>query len=118
MRLAHSTAASGDDPDQRQTPPAGSCHLPVQRRVGGSPDLAHPALADEGGDRVVAESGADVQRHELLGLDRGHSTYGASAAPAAAQECPENTNVHVEATSRDPANMYDRSIMEVPEPVC
>ena len=77
----------------------------------------HP-LADEGGDRVVAESGADVQRHELLGLDRGHSTYGASAAPAAAQECLENTNVNVEATSRDPANRYDRSIMEMPEPVC
>ena len=67
---------------------------------------------------AVTESGADVQHHELLGLDRGHSTYGSSAAPAAAQECPENTNVHVEATSRDPANKYDRSIMEIPEPVC
>ena len=42
MRLAHSTAASGDDQDQRQTPPAGSCHLPVQLRIGGFPDLAMP----------------------------------------------------------------------------
>ena len=73
-----------------------------------------PPLADEGGDRVVAEPGADVQRHELLGLDRGRSTYGASAA---AQECPENTRIHVEAPSRDPANKYDRSIMEILEPV-
>jgi len=40
-----------------------------------------------------------------------------SAAPAAAQECPENTNVHVEETSRDPANKYDRSIMEILEPL-
>ena len=77
----------------------------------------HP-LADEGCDRVVAELGADVQRHELLGLGRGHSAYGASATPAAAQECLDNTNVNVEATSRDPANRYDRSIMEIPEPVC
>ena len=68
--------------------------------------------------KAVAESGADVQRHELLGLDRGHSTYGASVAPVATQENLENTNVHVEATSRDPAKKYDRSIMEIPKPVC
>ena len=31
-------------------------------------DLPHAALADEGGDIVMAESGADFKRHELLGL--------------------------------------------------
>ena len=40
-------------------------HLPVQRGVGGLIDLAHPALADEGGYVVVGESGADCERHEL-----------------------------------------------------
>ena len=38
-------------------------HLPVQLGVGRLIDLAHPALADEGGHLVMAESGADVQRH-------------------------------------------------------
>lgn len=33
--------------------------------------------------------------------------------PAAAQESPENTNVRVEATSRNPANRYDRSVMDL-----
>ena len=38
-------------------------HLAVQLGVGGLVDLAHPALADEGGDVVMAESGADAKRH-------------------------------------------------------
>ncbi len=33
----------------------------------GLPDLAHAALADEGGDVVVAEAGADGQGHVLSG---------------------------------------------------
>ena len=36
-------------------------HLPVQFGIGGLADLAHAALADEGGDIVVAEAGADVE---------------------------------------------------------
>ena len=60
VRLAHSTAASGDDQDQRQTPPAGSCHLPVQLRIGGFPDLAHAALAEQGRDLEMADAGADL----------------------------------------------------------
>ena len=39
--------------------------LPVQLRVGGLIDLAHPALTDQGGHLVVAESRADFQRHGL-----------------------------------------------------
>ena len=39
------------------------CHLPVQLGIGGLIDLAHAPLADEGGDLVVAESGADGERH-------------------------------------------------------
>jgi hypothetical protein len=31
-------------------------------------DVAHAALADEGGDIVVAESGADLKGHELFRL--------------------------------------------------
>ena len=31
-------------------------------------DLSHAALADEGGHVVMAEAGADVEGHELLGL--------------------------------------------------
>ena len=34
-------------------------------------------------------------------------------APAAAQKCPENANVRVEATSRNPVDKYDRSVMDV-----
>ena len=34
-------------------------HLPVQLGVSGLIDLPHPAFTDEGGDVVVAESGAD-----------------------------------------------------------
>ena len=40
-------------------------HLPVQLGISGLIDLAHAALANEGGDVIVAESGADVQGHEL-----------------------------------------------------
>ena len=34
-------------------------HLAVELRIGGLIDLPHPAFADEGGDVVMAESGAD-----------------------------------------------------------
>ncbi len=39
--------------------------LAMSALSGCSVDLAHAALADEGGHLVMAESGADVQRHEL-----------------------------------------------------
>ena len=39
--------------------------LAVELRVSGLVDLPHPALADEGGDVIVAESGADFNSHEL-----------------------------------------------------
>ena len=37
--------------------------LAVELGVGGLPDLAHPAFPEEGGDVVVAEAGADLERH-------------------------------------------------------
>ncbi len=37
--------------------------LAAQLRVGGLPDLAHAALADEGGDVVVPEAGAGGEWH-------------------------------------------------------
>ena len=37
--------------------------LAVELGVGGLPDLAHAALAEEGGDVVVPEAGAGTQRH-------------------------------------------------------
>ncbi len=39
--------------------------LAVELGVGGLPDLAHPALAKEGRDVVVAEAGAGIEGHEL-----------------------------------------------------
>ena len=42
-------------------------HLAVELSVGGLVDLAHPAFADFGGDIVVAESGADLERYGLSG---------------------------------------------------
>ena len=39
--------------------------VPVERGVSRSIHLAHAARADEDGDIVVAESGADVEGHEL-----------------------------------------------------
>ena len=39
-------------------------------------DLAHAALADEGSHVVMADPGADLKSHELLGLLRAHSIYG------------------------------------------
>ena len=42
-------------------------HLGVQLGIGGLVDLSHTPLADEGGDPVVGESGADVQGHWILG---------------------------------------------------
>ena len=45
-------------------------HFAVELGIGGQIDLAHAALADEGGDAVVAESGADLKGHRLLGQDR------------------------------------------------
>ncbi len=35
--------------------------LAVELRVGGLPDLAHPALAQEGGDVIVPEAGAGTE---------------------------------------------------------
>ena len=40
-------------------------HLPVQLGIRGLIDLPHAPLADEGGDGVVGEAGADFQRHRL-----------------------------------------------------
>ena len=42
-------------------------HLAVQRGIGGLVDLPHAPLADEGGDIVVAEAGADCETHGLSG---------------------------------------------------
>ena len=44
-------------------------HLAVQLGIGGLVDLSHPALADEGGDVVVAEPGAYFQGHDSLEAD-------------------------------------------------
>ena len=41
------------------------CHLPVQLGIGGLIDLSHTPLTNEGGDVVVAESGADFKSHRL-----------------------------------------------------
>ncbi len=41
--------------------------IAVELRVGGLPDLAHPALTEEGSDVVVPEAGAGGQGHGLLG---------------------------------------------------
>ena len=40
--------------------------LTLELRISGLIHLAHAALADEGGDIVVAESGADVEGQGLL----------------------------------------------------
>ena len=40
--------------------------LAVELRVGGLPDLAHAPFADEGGDVVVAEAGADSESHQRV----------------------------------------------------
>ena len=56
-------------------------------------DLAHPALADEGGDLVMAEPGADVEGHELRELFRTHSIYGWRMAPADARNCLQRAHV-------------------------
>ena len=39
------------------------CDLSIQLGIGGLIDLAHAPLADEGGDVVVAEPGADFESH-------------------------------------------------------
>ncbi len=43
----------------------GHSDVSVEGGVGRSVDLAHAALADEGGHVVVPEAGADVQGHKL-----------------------------------------------------
>ena len=43
--------------------------LAVELGVGGLPDLAHPALANEGGDVIVPEAGAGLQGHDLFGTN-------------------------------------------------
>jgi hypothetical protein len=42
--------------------------LPLQARVGGSVDLAHPAHAEQGGDLISAEPGSWAERHQCVGL--------------------------------------------------
>ena len=42
-------------------------HLPVQRGISGPIDLSHAALADESGDVVVSDAGADGEGHVLSG---------------------------------------------------
>ena len=37
------------------------CNVPVEGCVPGLIDLSHPAFADQGGDVVVAEPGADLK---------------------------------------------------------
>ena len=44
--------------------------LAVELGVGGLPDLAHAALAQEGRDVVLAERGARLERHESLRISR------------------------------------------------
>ena len=46
-------------------------HIAAQLGVGRLPDLAHPALAEEGGDVVVAEAGTGTQGHDLSGTRSG-----------------------------------------------
>ena len=41
--------------------------IAAQLRVGGLPDLAHAAFANESGHVIVAESGADLKGHEFSG---------------------------------------------------
>ena len=43
-------------------------HLAVELGIGGLIDLSHTPLADEGGDIVMAESGADSQGHGYCGM--------------------------------------------------
>ena len=38
--------------------------LAVERGVAGLPDLAHAAFAEQGGDVVMAEAGADLKCHQ------------------------------------------------------
>ena len=40
-------------------------HLPLELRISRLIDLAHAALADEGGHVVMPEAGADFQGHGL-----------------------------------------------------
>ncbi len=40
-------------------------HLALELRISRLIDLPHPTLADEGGDVVMAEAGADFEGHEL-----------------------------------------------------
>ena len=89
-------------------------HLAVQRGIGGLIDLARSPLADEGGDFIVAESGADFESHGLWGLILAVILYMEGfEAPAGARNCQENANVRVKASSRNPAGQYDGNVMDV-----
>ena len=57
--------------------------LAIELGIGGLIDLAHPALADEGGHVVVSNAGADLQGHRLLELVAVILYRVRSAAPAA-----------------------------------
>ena len=62
--------------------------LAAQLRIGGLPDLAHAALAEESGDAVVADRGARAEGHELLGRLPSHSTPTRSTGPPSGTEVP------------------------------
>ena len=61
--------------------------LSVELGVSSLPDLAHAALAEEGGNLIVPEAGAGAEGHALFGL-QGHSTPRPSQVPGGAQNYP------------------------------
>ena len=68
--------------------------LPIQLGIGGLIDLAHAALADEGGDVVVAELGADIKSHEGV-ASFGRETVNQASAARARQVVLAATSAHV-----------------------
>ena len=74
-------------------------HLAVELGVGGLPDLAHAALAQQGGDIVVPEAGAGTERHR--GLEKGQ-VYGKLAEGPQTGGVPEK----VEGPSVHPVLRY------------
>ncbi len=64
--------------------------LTVELLVGGLPDLAHAALAEEGGDVVVPEAGAGTEGHDLLGPMTVILRPAGQRVHRPAQICPKN----------------------------
>ena len=62
--------------------------LAVELGVGGLPDLAHSAFAEESGHVVVAEAGAGGQGHDQLEPRVSHSTPTRSTGPPLGTELP------------------------------